>query len=770
MSGIKLSSVQTDRVIRLKYILENYRGAVLEGEPGVGKTFIACEVAKDYQEVLYIGKAFALDDVKDKVAQYLASNKANFKITFVSYTKFSSGKFPRKKYDLYIWDESHMLARYSAGHTKRYSKITSGKHLHLTGTPMKKSPMDYLYVLRKCGLFESTKWFKERYFNAKQSHYHDGLELGAFRNQDCFTNNRNKIAVSLLHSDLDVDSPETNFHIINLGERGPEAVDITEMTKIAVACERIKVNHCKSHIRKIIREENIQRAFVLVKYRENAKILANELKVNWSVDKKSLITSIKDVTENGGIVLSTLGLCGSSFDFNACDHIFMVGTTYTFAEDMQAVYRCKRFGKDREINIYYFMLESDHALGLSFQRQWLMQTSRRSLLSPSQLKRLEQCPGSYWLPPIPQVNEKIRKAAQQGTVNHDVVERYLNNPRQRIDYSVPEETRGMIKHCRALIKESEKHGVEGSVNCFTMHKEFCGTVDFWSFDGKTLNVVDYKNGTGAVSAKNNLQLMAYTLMISDTYNIQPSDIVHTIYQRDVKKDCIYAGNVLELWRRRIQRIIDNIKEAKDSPLEYINPDHTCDFFCPARKYHDKAKEEQFMVTKKKKVSTKKKPAGKGKFKKQYPDATFQAKVVGVSKKKTRTKKSMLGLKLQVETIPDGMKKAFPSKSKEAKLLKAAIEKNEEYGAYNFWANNLWSFIKADRVPEFLEEVEITVSFKPPAPDSEYQNMGISIKKIDILSSDLDDDFEDEEELEDEGYSAGADLEDDSDEEEDDGWA
>ena len=725
---IKLTSVQRDRVIRLRYILNTYRGAVLEGEPGVGKTYLACDIAKDYNQILYVGKAFALDDVKKKVGEYIQSTGVELNITFVSYNGFAKGAHAGKKYDFYIWDESHTLARYNASWTKRYVKISTGKHLHLTGTPMKKSPMDYLYVLRKCGLFESTQWFKERYFGAVQSQMYDGLELGAFRNEQCFENNVQKVSTRLLHEDLDKDSPEVNFNIIKLDVEGKNIDDITTSTETALYNERLKAKHAKPHIRRIIRENNIKRAFVLTKFHETCKTVASEFKEKACLAKKDLLKRIDEVSKDGGMVVATLGRCSSSFDFNACDHIFMVGTTYTYAEDIQAVYRCKRFGKDREINVYYIALENDHALGLTFQRQWLAKSSNRSKLSPSQLSRLEKCPGSYWLPLVDVTSERVRGAAQQGTINHEVVERYLNNPKQRIDASVPEETRGMIKYCRELIKTSEKHGIESKVNLFTWHKEFCGTVDFWAYNQGVLFVVDYKNGVGSVSAKNNLQLMAYSLMIINTYNLSPERVNHVIYQREDKKVAQYTKRDILIWEKRIKRILQAIEDAEGNPIEFINPDHSCDFFCPARSYHIKAKEEE-MVKKKSNV----KKTSKGKFEIKYPRATFNATVVGVSEKEDKTGAPTIGVKLQIPEIPSALKKVFDAGSKGLALLQAHIgAKNEQYNSFQFWANNRTAFANMESVPNFLDEVIVTLSFRVPEEGASYQKLGVNLVSLEVL--------------------------------------
>lgn len=719
-----LTPRQKSARISLERILQEYRGAVLHGDMGVGKTWIACDVASKYDKVLFVCQAKALKSLEKKIELYEQATGNYLNVDLISYHKFSDYKKISAKYfskfDFFIFDESHVLKNYKAQWTTRYVKMNKGKYLHLTGTPLTKSPKDFLYVLRKCGLFESTEWFYKRYFNAKKSYSGNYWEMGEFRNAECYQNHVDRVTIRLTKKEVQPDMPDIHFHIETLPGDYTPPEDITKETKTRIEAGLKKVKPASKDILKKIRENNITIGLILCSFHDVVKAMKKELGFPIALTKEKVHKEFDRLAKEGGFLITTLGLTSSSLDLNECDNVFMMESTYSFPLDMQSVERCQRIGKKNEVNVYYYCLGGETSIAKSFSRQYLLDNLGRSKLSPSQLKRLEMCPGSYWLPTTDDKPEFIQSAADEGTQVHEIVERYLSNPSTPVPKSTHKNITEVVKYGRDLIGTCKYRGVESKVNLFTMHPELKGTVDFWALDGDTLHVMDYKNGSTSVSVKNNLQLMAYTLMILHTYGLSPKKIQHVIYQRNEKKTCFYQANVIKLWEKRIQRIIERIKKAEDEPLKHINQDSSCDFFCPAREYHNQKEE---------KVMTKQFTAADRK----YPRATVTGKVFYAQKKKSKTGNPYLALGVSITELTDELKKAFKTGSKEQKALKAILEFNKEYQSYSFFLNGFPNSMKGDHNVSAKDEVEIEFKIKPPTP--KFDRVSFDIVSIELLASD-----------------------------------
>ena len=706
--------------IALEAVLEKYRGAVLRGDMGVGKTWIACDIASKYKNVLFVGKASSLADLRDKMSQYERDTGNLLNITAISYQGYANPKkmstTQLSKYDLFIWDESHLLRNYSASYTTRYCRGTKGKHLHLSGTPLLNSPKDFLYVLRKCGLFESTDWFYKQYFNSHKSRTGYWVH-GEFRNEDCYQNHVDRVCVELHKKDVQSDMPDILFNVVDLPGKYSPPEDITKETKTRIEAGLTKVKGAAKHISKTLRETGATRGLILCYFHEVAKKVSEELGAPVATTKEQVRKEFKRMAKDGGFLVTTLGLTSSSLDLNECDYVFMVESTYSYPLDMQSVERCQRLGKKNDVHVYYYVLGGETSIAKSFSRQYLLDNRGRSKLSPSQLARLEKCPGSYWLPALDERPEYVEKAVAEGTKLHEVVERYLTSSKESLPTSLPEITRLMITSCRKLKNSSKYSGVESKVNLFTVHPKFQGTVDFWAFFNDTLYVVDYKSGSAAVSVENNLQLIGYSLMILHTYRLKPKRIHHIILQRDKKKACFYEESVLQSWERRVQRIIDKIKEAEHEPIKYINQDSRCDFFCPAREYHQKGNEMTQQFTAADRI---------------YPRATVTGKVTYAARKEYKKGSNVykvFNLGLGIEKLTDELKNAFEKGSDNQKLLQASIEHNEQYDNYSFFLSGFAGGFEGPTTINQGDTVTVSFKIKPPKADSKFQKINFQIVKI-----------------------------------------
>ena len=731
--------LEAQRVARvaLSGILKRGQGAILRGDEGTGKTWIAAEIASQYDKILFIGKAGALPDIKSKIIDYEIASGNKLNMDFISYHGLPHmEKIPSEKlreYDLFIFDEFHELRNYKAAKTQRYVKMRKGKFLHLSGTPMLKSPKDLVYVLRKCGLYKSTEEFYQRYFDAKPSKYGDFKELGEFRNEIDFQTNLDQVCVELSHKDIDKDMPDIKFEVHQLPGKYTPPKDITTETATRIKAGKSKVKGATKHIRKKLMETGQDRALILCFFHDTAKAVAKELMINPSLTPKNVREDFKKLEREGGIIVTTLGLTSSSLDLNSCDIVFLVESTYSYPLDRQSIRRCQRIGKKNELVVHYYTLEGEHSVIKSFSRKYLTENMKRSKMSPSQLGRLEVCPGSYWLPANNFREEYVESASILGTNMHTILERYLNNPRIPILSGVPDDIMTMIHTCRKRIKECDQHGIESRVDLLSVHPDLVGTVDFWAYDKKSkiLHVTDYKNGVTPVRVHENAQLIAYTLMIIETYQLNVLKINHRIIQKNTIKSCYYDSDVLQSWRERIQNIVNNVMAAKDNPLQHLNKNE-CDFFCPAGEYHS-AQEELPMANYKK--STKKK---KKLFK-------VEGEVFFTKKHTSKNGNEVLTVGITFADVPESFKGVdYKKGSRRLKILQHAVKKDENRDDQrSIFTMGLTEDIVGEQKVSRGDIVEAKLDISIPDEDAEYQNATFWLKNIAVIKSAVADEGEED---------------------------
>ena len=565
--------------------LTEYKGAILRADEGLGKTLMAAEAAKG-KNTLWVGPAASLKDVQKKVEAY--DNEHS--ITFVSYHKFADiNKLSAKEmrsYSFIVFDEAHYLRNYSAGWTQRFVRLSAHgrRFLFLSATPAIKSPKDYVYVLRKTGVYKdmsTTEWY-QRYFDAKPSKFGDFLEFGEFRNAEDFKAHLLKVSYDVTQEQADKDIPPTNFEFIKLKGVYTPPKDITGETRTRVDAGLLKQAMAAPHIR-----DKGRPALVLTNYHGCAELLAKHLGVSAALTPRAVQKSIERFkARQQDYIVTTIGLTNSSYDLNECNQVFFVETSYSFMTDRQSMRRCLRLGKRQPLDVTYFYLQGERPFITSMKRQYLksVETSDHSGIGPSSLARLEKCPGSFY---FKDNNEAENGAAVIGTLHHETAERLINNSRLAISPILKNSIDGYTREARLLKKRLGMHGVEDSLKAPQIHADFRGTVDFWAYDyiKGDLFVLDYKNGKWPVDAHGNRQLQAYALLVCEAKNIKPQNIHTVIWQRDKRKSASYTACEFKKAANDIKHIIELVEQAKEDPKKWLGADCN-DRFCPAKDFHN----------------------------------------------------------------------------------------------------------------------------------------------------------------------------------------
>ena len=736
---MELFPAQARAVNFLHDTLKRFDGAVLRGEEGSGKTLMAAEIASEYQKCLWVCPARAIKDIEKKFKEF----KIGENITLMSYHAFGNlKKTPAKdfkQYNFMIFDECHELRNYRASWTTRFVKLKgTQQYLFLSGTPLLKSPKDFLYVLRKCGLWRGkpTEYFYRRYFGAEKSKFGDFLDKsGPFQNKTCYQTQVDKVTTVITKKDIDANMPDMNINIEVIEGEYEKPKDITEETKVRKAFGIKKVPLVADAIRRDRKQKGIKTSLTLCYFHKTANELHKILGGTLALNATEVQRAIEVCREETGNIITTVGLTNCSYDFNECDDVYIVESTYSFPLDRQSINRCRRIGKTNEVNVTYFTFAGEAPIVKSFQRQYLTESvSSHAKMGPSKLARLEMCPGSYWLPDTLTKQDYIEAAAERGTKNHAALERYVLDPVADLD-ECPKEIIPCVKYCRKLSEGAELFKVEAKVNAHHIHEELAGSADFFAYykDTKKLVVLDYKNGSASVAVEDNIQLLAYSLMISHTYNLEVDQLTTIIYQKDKMKHCTYRKNVIPSIESRLKRIVNAILDAEKNPIEHLNKGK-CDFFCTARKYHDQQTGEKEMATK-----------SKGKKGPRKTVHLLESAYVTFVKKEDTDRGERLTLGLSFKEIPATLKKQFGKGKEGHEVIVSKLKKNKEYETRSMFANNLIEYIKGE-IEEIAKgdkvQVEFTASFVP-AKGEWKDNVFFNIRNVELLGEENEDDGFDE---------------------------
>lgn len=115
-------------------ILQKFKILILNFEVRTGKTHIALDIAKKYNNVLFVTKKKAISSIE----QDYENAKHSFKLTVVNYESLHKVK---DSFDLVIADESHSLATYPkpSKRAKDLKKLVSNDLILMTGTLLPES-------------------------------------------------------------------------------------------------------------------------------------------------------------------------------------------------------------------------------------------------------------------------------------------------------------------------------------------------------------------------------------------------------------------------------------------------------------------------------------------------------------------------------------------------------------------------------------------------------------------------------------------------------
>ena len=590
---IVLTPVQERIVVGLKGIIKRNNGAVLRGETGTGKTFIAGEIAKDYDRVLVVCEK--PEDIKAKLNTINGLQSIH---TVVHYRTFGDvAKFNLTGYDFIIFDEAHNLRNYSSAATKRMIRLGTShtKFLFMSGTMEVKTQLDSIYCYRKCGAFSelSMDEVKIKYFNGTtERNHHTGkffVKPQSLSDENGFYDERSNFDMTVTKQDIERDRPQIKVQVRELDGEATQFENITEATEARLKTTLAKVDQAVFDIRRTIRDKNISTAVILCHFHDVANKLAKKMGVPCALTKESVASHFFRLQQRGGFLVTTLGLTKSSLDLNECNWVFMVETNYSASLDKQSIDRFDRVGKKEDLNVVYYTLKGEHSFFKSMSREGLLERQdydASSRIYPSYLQILAECPGSHWFPDRRDVPEFIENAAVVGEKAHAVLERYLSNSKT-VSKSVTPEVDYAIHLCRGLKENCKQWGVETRAKWEYNGLTVSGKVDFWCYDlsDDTLYIYDYKNGKTKVKAKDNWQLKAYAVMVCCTLKISPKRVVVGIIQQCKTSEVIYTLSDVSNLEVDLMTIVDNVIDAKEAPVRHIK-EGKCSIFCKARQVHE----------------------------------------------------------------------------------------------------------------------------------------------------------------------------------------
>ena len=593
---IVLTRWQEKAAYSLNHLLNNGPGAILRGECGLGKTYIAGKLVliRGLKSVLWVAPAFALPDLKEKVTELGLG--VEDRITFMSYNVFREGNVNLNDHDFYIFDECHTLRHWKAAVTRQFSRVASRRpHLSISATPTIQHELDFLYVLRRAGAFHgmSIPEIKIKFFQAEPSRFHEGLNTYDLVRKDEFYSEVNKKVYDLRWADVVDDAPKIIPTILPLPIVCTPFKSLKEETKASVIDGVRKVSAGCKHILKFT--EDNPNCLILTKYHATAReiermLTKNKVKSYLGLSAKAVgkICGQFELGEYSGPIVTTLGLTRSSFDLNSVSNILIVESSYSYNLDIQSIMRCRRLGKTEDVKVSYLAFRDDRAVRKVLNRLNLNQVSNKtthSKFGPSSLSLLKTCPGAYWMD---DTSSFIYAGhAWLGKQHHHDVETFIKDD----ELPIPKgNTEKVIAWGRQLKAEGWEVHSELWMEDPSIRHDFNGTADIVAVKGDELIVGDYKNGNVKVNVNNNLQLLSYVLMAENTYKTNFNKIIIVIWQKNEYNECIITRNRLNKAANEVRALSNNVHAAKQNPTRYL--DEFCtNPFCRAKTTHERKRLE-----------------------------------------------------------------------------------------------------------------------------------------------------------------------------------
>ena len=579
---------QEEAAYKLSGILSDYNGAILQMDEGLGKTItgaLTCDLGA-FSKVLWVCPAASRPNTMKKL-KALKEIGIDADFSVISYDKFGNPRTVINTYDLIIFDECHYLRNWSASYTKRFTRLRQ-KFLAMSATPEFKSIMDCTYVIRKTGAFGkmSADAFKVKYFGAVPSNYGRHLVVGDFQNKEEFFTYADRTKITITHESAGIGMGKADIDLQLLEGTYKLPKDITESTACRIHCGKLKVAEACERIAKRWRGEPV---LILTQFHDVAMEAFKLLKILRPVLALDAKQVGKAFESQEPVIITTGGLTKSGFDANYIDNVHIIESSYSFLQDRQSIRRCLRRGKKHDINVVYYHLENEIPLMKSLNRRYLEDYRRKnkeehSKFGPSSLAGLEKCPGSYWMENYQSF--EYAYSAFKGHKAHEGMEVYIKNRLIDPPRVVVEECGALIQYARRMQERGDDWGCEDRVSYAEIRADFFGTVDFWHFDrhNKILTVVDLKSGRWSVDVKNNLQLLAYTLMVENGLPYEIEKYRLKIFQGGEFKSVEVTPAQLEKARERIIAISEDVDLAKERPQYFLDPDCRSPF-CRSYGYH-----------------------------------------------------------------------------------------------------------------------------------------------------------------------------------------
>ena len=142
LGGVTLHPHQAVAVRRLREAMDEFGGAILSDEVGMGKTFVALAIARDFPRTLIVAPA-SLRDMWS-----IESQRAGMQLPFVSVEALGRGHRERRAFDLVIVDEAHHLRNPKTNRYDRLSRLVArSRVLMLSATPLHNSSRDITALL-----------------------------------------------------------------------------------------------------------------------------------------------------------------------------------------------------------------------------------------------------------------------------------------------------------------------------------------------------------------------------------------------------------------------------------------------------------------------------------------------------------------------------------------------------------------------------------------------------------------------------------------------
>lgn len=140
--SIVLRPHQRSALERIRRMLRQHGGALLADDVGLGKTYVAAALAREYQRVLVVAPATL------RAMWHDALHAAGATGSVVSYATLSRGGAPRGRFDLLLLDEAHHVRTPATRRYARIAALADGAHLlMLSATPIHNSRADLAALL-----------------------------------------------------------------------------------------------------------------------------------------------------------------------------------------------------------------------------------------------------------------------------------------------------------------------------------------------------------------------------------------------------------------------------------------------------------------------------------------------------------------------------------------------------------------------------------------------------------------------------------------------